>query len=466
MKAEGVWFAFWLGKGRVGGSRSRPMAAIAPSSESSLLRRVQVRLIEAHEREEFDRRLAQDHYLHQPQVAGPTLRYVAELDGQPVAILLFSSAALHLKARDKWIGWSARQRTRRLGLVVNNARFLVFPDRQRLPNLASRVLALVLKRLSDDWLHHHGKPVLLVESFVDETRFRGTCYKACGFAAIGATAGFARASRDFYVEHGGPKQLFVRALHPRGRQLLRQSRLPASLADYESATAGPCSLQAAALGNLYQRFRSLKDPRRGHGLYHRQSWVLATAAVCALMGGSGYRDFEAISAKFTPRQLRALGVQPDKHGRLRPPSDSTFRRVIHACEVRHFVSIVGQWLLEQEPAAIARLALDGKTLRGSGRRDGKALQIFSAVTHHLRLTLQQLPIEEKTNEIPTFKPLLRALKPPPGTLVTADAMHCQQESARCVVQEFGGDYLFGLKGNQDGILDRAERLLAQQAFSP
>ena len=110
--------------------------------------------------------------------------------------------------------------------------------------------------------------------------------------------------------------------------------------------------------------------------------------------------------------------------------------------------------------------MDGKTLRGSGRRDGKPLQFFSAVTHHLRMTRQQVPIEEKTNEISNLKPLLRAMKPLPGTLVTADAMHCQQESARCVVEEFGGNYLFGLKGNQDGILSRAERLLAQQAFSP
>jgi len=452
--------------GAVGVHAFGSVAATHTVSESSLLQRVQVRLIEPQERTDFDRRLEHDHYLHQPDVAGPTLRYIAELDGESVAILLFASAALHLKARDKWIGWSARQRIRRLGLVVNNARFLVFPDRQKLPNLASRVLGLVLKQLSDDWLHHHGKPVLVVESFVDESRFRGTCYKACGFFALGATAGFARASRDFYVEHGGPKQLFVRPLHPRGRELLRQSRLPAGIAEYEATAAGPCPLQAPALGNLYQRFRALRDPRSGHGLYHRQSWVLSTAAVCTLMGGAGFRDFEAISAKFTQRQLRALGVQPDRHGRLRSSSDSTFRRVINACEVRQFVAIIGQWLLEQEPAAIARLALDGKTLRGSGRRDGKALQIFSAVTHHLRMTLQQVPIQEKTNEIPNFKPLLRAVKPPPGTLVTADAMHCQQESARCVVEEFGGDYLFGLKGNQDGILDRAERLLAQQTFSP
>lgn len=256
---------------------------------------------------------------------------------------------------------------------------------------------------------------------MDEPLFQGTCYKACGFEAVGASSGFGRASRDFYIEHGKPKQLFLRAL---------------------------------------------PDTRRGHGLYHRQASVLAMVAVGATMGASGLQDFESISSRFTPRQLEALHVWPDKDGVRRPPSDTTFGRVLAACDVRALVAIIGQWLAEQEPAAIARLAVDGKTLRGSGRRDGKALQIFSAVTHHLRMTLQQLPIEEKTNEIPSFKPLLRAVQPPPGTLVTADAMHCQQESARCVVEEFGGDYLFGLKGNQDGMLTRAERLLAQQAFSP
>lgn len=442
------------------------MKASSSASEASLLDRVEVRLIEPHEREEFDLRLKRDHYLHQPDVAGPTLRYIAKLDGQIVAILLFSSAALHIKARDLWIAWSPRQRARRLGMVVNCARFLVVPDRSKLPNLASRILALALKRLSQDWLTHHGKPVLVVESFVQGPRYNGTCFLACGFSRVGTTSGHSRDSRDFYVQHGTPKQLFVRSLHPKGRELLCQSRLPASIAQYEAVVAGPCPLQAPSLGNLYQRFRALSDPRQGHGLYHRQSWVLAIAAVCTLMGGSGFRDFESISSKFTNRQLRALGVQPDKHGTLRSPSDSTFRRILNAVDVRQFVAIIGQWLLEQEPATIARLALDGKTLRGSGRRDGKALQIFSAVTHQMRMTLQQLPIEEKTNEIPNFKPLVRAVNPPPGTIVTADAMHCQQESARCVVEEFGGDYLFGLKGNQDGILDRAERLLAKQAFPP
>jgi hypothetical protein len=129
-------------------------------------------------------------------------------------------------------------------------------------------------------------------------------------------------------------------------------------------------------------------------------------------------------------------------------------------------AIIGAWLIEQEVSAIARLAVDGKVLRGSGRRDGKPLQLLSAVTHQMRLTLEQIPITEKSNEIPAFIPLLKTLALPPGTLITADAMHCQQDNGRFVTQDIGGDFLFGLKGNQSGILDKAQRLLAQQAFPP
>ena len=128
--------------------------------------------------------------------------------------------------------------------------------------------------------------------------------------------------------------------------------------------------------------------------------------------------------------------------------------------------IIGSWLAEQEIGALVQLAVDGKVLRGSRRHDGKPLQLLSAVTHHLRLTLDQIAIEEKSNEIPALKPLLKKLNLLPGALVTADAMHCQQQSARFITQELGGDYLFGLKGNQSGILDKAQRLLTQQGFPP
>jgi hypothetical protein len=173
--------------------------------ETDLLQRVTVRWVREEEREVFDQLLEDRHYLASARLAGQTLRYVAQLDGQWVALLTFSAAALHLKGREQWIRWTPRQRARRLGFVVNNSRFLVLPERQRYPNLASRVLGLCLRRLREDWQAQWGHPVLVVESFVDESRYRGTCYRACGFEAVGLTEGFGRASRDFYHEHGQPK---------------------------------------------------------------------------------------------------------------------------------------------------------------------------------------------------------------------------------------------------------------------
>jgi hypothetical protein len=434
--------------------------------EPEILKRVTVRLILEPERARFDALLEQKHYLGSARMVGRTLRYVAELDGEWVALICFSAAALHLKAREKWIGWTPRQRARRLGFLVNNSRYLVLPERERLPNLASRTLGLCLRRLSRDWEARWDQPVFVVESFVDETRYRGVCYRACGFEAVGPTAGFQRASRDFYHEHGEPKQLYLKELQPGARACLRRGRWPEELARHEERIAGPCPWRAPELETLLERFRELRDGRGGHGLRHRQPFVLSCAAVAVLMGAAGYQAIEDTCRKFTSRQLRALGCQPDRHGDYAPPSDSTFYRVLRKLDTHRFDHVVGEWLLEQELSAVARVAVDGKTLRGSGRTDGKPLQLLSAVTHRLRLTLAQVPIEEKSNEIPAFPKLLRDLPKVDQILVTADAMNCQQESARVTTQELGWDYLFGLKGNQSGVLERAERLLQKQAFPP
>jgi len=109
------------------------------------------------------------------------------------------------------------------------------------------------------------------------------------------------------------------------------------------------------------------------------------------------------------------------------------------------------WLAQQEVGALLQLARGWQGAAGSGRHDGKPLQLLSAVTHQLRLTLDQIPIEEKSNEIPALKPLLKKVNPPPGVVITADALHCQQESARFITQELGGDYLFGLKAIKAGF---------------
>jgi hypothetical protein len=325
----------------------------------------------------------------------------------------------------------------------------------------------VLKRLTGDWQEQWGHPVVLVESYVDESKYRGTCYRACGFAAVGLTAGYGRSSRDYYFAHDQPKQLYLRELRPRAMGLLRQGRLPADLAEHEEKLSGPCPLRANELGSVLEVFEQFKDKRRGHGLRHPQPFVLACAAVALLMGAGGYEAFEDECSKLSQRQLRALGCRKDpKTNRYRCPSDSTFFRVLNGMDANEFDLRIGQWMMAQEISILQGLAVDGKCLRGSARTDGKPLQLLSAVSHRLRLTVAQEPIEEKSNEIPALQPLLRKLPQAAlaGSLITADALHCQQASAAFITQELGADYLFGLKGNQSGVLERAQIRLPQAFF--
>jgi hypothetical protein len=436
--------------------------------EQDYLRRVSVRLMLAQERERFDALLEDRYYLHSARVGGQSLRYIAPVDGLWVALLVFSGVAPHTNARESEIRWTPRQRARRLCFVVNDSRFLVLPERNKYPNLPSRVLGLCLKRLSADWQEHWAHPVVLVESYVDESQCRGTCYRACGFKALGFTAGYGRSSRVYYEDHGVPKQLWMRELRPRAIGILRQGRLPANLAAYEEKITGPCPLRASHLSSLLEVFEEFKDKRRGHGLRHPQPFVLACAALAMLMGAGGYEAFEDECGKLSQRQLRALGCRKSpKTDRYEPPSDTTFFRVLNGMDAAEFDLRIGQWMMAQEISILQGLAIDGKCLRGSARTDGKPLQLLSAVSHRLRLTLAQQPVEEKSNEIPALEPLLRKLPRSAleGSLITADALQCQQESSRLLTQDLGADYLWGLKGNQSGILEQAQKRLPKD-FSP
>ena len=140
---------------------------------------------------------------------------------------------------------------------------------------------------------------------------------------------------------------------------------------------------------------------------------------------------------------------------------------MNGLEAAEFDLHIGQWMTGQEIFILQGLAVDGKCLRGSARTDGNPLQLLSAVSHRLRLTVAQEPIREKSNEIPATKPLLQKLPPAAleGSLITADTLHCQQETARFITQELGADYLFGLKGNQSGVLERALIKLPQGFLS-
>jgi len=151
------------------------------------------------------------HYLGHRNCVGENLKYLArDRQGQPLACLLFGSAAWKAAARDQWIGWSAEQRRRHLGLVTSNTRFLILRW-VRVPHLASHLLGRVTGRLSADWREKYGHPIYLVESFVEAPRFAGACYRAAGWLQVSLTTG--RTRKDDGRKPPVPrKALYLKAL--------------------------------------------------------------------------------------------------------------------------------------------------------------------------------------------------------------------------------------------------------------
>ena len=141
------------------------------------------------------------HYLGHQLMPGAQLRYFVRAAGHIVAALGFGASAWKVKPRDQVIGWTAEQRQRNLHLVVNNARFLILPWIHR-KNLASRILALVSRRLPQDWQSRYAYRPVLLETFVEKPRFTGTCYKAANWQHLGDTQG--RGKLDTLHRHAQP----------------------------------------------------------------------------------------------------------------------------------------------------------------------------------------------------------------------------------------------------------------------
>ena len=139
--------------------------------------------------------LARFHYLGFGGAVGENLQYVVR-DGQsrPLACLVFGAAAWQCQARDQFVGWTAAQRQKHLGWVANNTRFLILPWVQ-VPALGSWILGQVAGRIARDWQAKYGHPVVLLETFVERERFRGTVYRAANWESVGVTTGRSRQDR-------------------------------------------------------------------------------------------------------------------------------------------------------------------------------------------------------------------------------------------------------------------------------
>ena len=428
-----------------------------PQTPSSLINRVIVRPILSTERLRWEELMRLHHYLGFDGMVGESLRYVAEIDGQWVALLGWQAAALKCRARDRWIGWPPVLQYQRLMFIANNGRFLILPD-AHLPNLASRVLSLNLKRLSADWQAVHGHELLLAETFVDPQRFTGTCYRAANWLVLGQSLGFAK-QQNTYRRHGLPKLVLVYPLHRRARALLvdphwnpRRTRMNTK------------ALTTKQMESMQVMLRSLPDCRHPRGVRHLYWSVLTIALAAVVCGARSYTSMGEFAASLTPKQLKRLRARYNrKTKRHEAPNESTLRRVLQSSDAAALDQVLGQWWFAQSDKSDP-LAVDGKTMCGALRPDGTQVHLLSAFLHRQGITVAQLEVGEKTNEIPEIKRLLQPLDIA-GRVVTADALHTQKETARFIVEDKKADYVFVVKDNQKTLLDDLSAL-DEGDFSP
>jgi len=189
--------------------------------ESVCLRAVEQR----DERELFRELIDRYHYLGYRVPFGGQVQYLVHVGGKAAQVagaVQFSSAAWRLSARERWIGWSERQREAGISRVVQNSRFLLLPWIE-VKNLASRVLSLALRAIPGDWERRYGVRPLLAESLVDPARYAGTCYRAANWIEVGLSAGRGRMDREHRRHGAAPKRVFVYALAADAREKLLAS---------------------------------------------------------------------------------------------------------------------------------------------------------------------------------------------------------------------------------------------------
>ena len=204
---------------------------------------------------------------------------------------------------------------------------------------------------------------------------------------------------------------------------------------------------------LLAALQRVPDPRKPRGLRHGLP-VILSIAVCAVIAGA--RSFVAIAewaAQASPAAVAKLGVTGEV------PSESTIRRTINKIDANGLDVVVGAWaaLRATTSEKFRVIAVDGKSLRGSATAGGRCRHLLSALTHTGGMVLGQLEVALKTNEIPMFSTLLDNIELL-GALVTADAMHCQKDHAKYLVEQRGAHYLLTVKNNQPKLRKQLAQL--------
>ena len=431
--------------------RHRPL----PDNPSILLDRVRAKPLSKRKHiKRCLRELDRHHYLKGLKTVGERLCYaILDEDGEWLGVAVFMAASRRLRHRDRWIGWDDEQRRRRLPLVVNNARFLLLPNKT-VPNLGSVALKLLCDRLSDDWEEHYGHPVAVVETFVDPARFSGTVYTAAGWRELGLTRGNGRISRDYYERHDRPKRLFVRELCRNACRGLQAETLKPSFAPVEAKSLPRFTGLNEELGSLKERFeRGVPDYHVKRCLYPVHALLTIMAAAHLSESPRGQKDLAKFAGGLSQSQRRAVGIRRRAGSRhYGAPDQSTFSRMMGRVDA----GIVAKVLIDWQEAVRGPvpddeiIAIDGKVPAHSGGKN-----VVTAVTSPSQHYLGSTVTAEGTNEIPAARELAGKIDFE-GKLVSLDAIHTQTETSH-VILEAGGDYLYTVKDNQPQLRGRIER---------
>ena len=432
-----------------------------------LLKHVTVRSVLRHEREAAQRCFDQEHYLGAIRPVGRTLIQVVEYKGQWVALLEWGPAVLKLADREAWIGWSDPQRAQRLGLVVQNRRFLVL-SKTRMPNLASRSLALAVKALPEHWQGSHGYRPVLAETFTDIEQFAGTCYKAAGWEPCGLTKGFARHRADYYHHHGRAKKLWLKPLNRNCRRILQAMDLPK---DYQKGAnqqspERTLSLKKPQIDSLRECLRNqVNDPRACNWKFPASS-LLVLVAMALLAGRKSLAEIQRFGQFLTHTQRLWLDWPRKKNARSRcAPSYSALYNLLRQIDPHEFASALSEWLQGHAGTLPRALAIDGKYVRDqvltvclSEHESGAPVAIGIA---------EEKPRSEdnkRDGELTVARRLYEQTNLE-NALVSGDALHCNQHDARKIVEK-GGDYLLQLKNENRKALQHARTLAEGSPLLP
>lgn len=341
---------------------------------SEVLAEIQLRPVERGEEARYQAQMAQHHYLGPLPKIGETAWYVATWRDQWVAQLSMSAAALKCGARDRWIGWDFRSQYGRLKLIVNNSRFLILPDWRR-PNVGSRVLSLLERRIGVDWQARFGHPVLLLETFVDPRRFHGGVYRAANWTELGLTQGYRRTKAGYSDDADAPKRVFVRPLcRDPQRQLTHPDRERLQLTG-----ARKTMLNAEQMRSLPQCFTAIADPRRAQGRRHRLPVVLAIAAAAILCGMRGYKAISEWADALGQKARERFGCRRE-NGIYLVPSEFVIRDCLVRIESGALDRALAAWNQAWGVQDMA-LAMDGKTMKNAVDDAGQQAHIMSVIGH-------------------------------------------------------------------------------------